>query len=93
MWQAKKAREQAALKNAQSLFEELDAEKEKEESKRKAAARRRHKRKEKKKSKQTEKNNEVNIGIFGRFLGDMDRQSIRTVHALNYSNSSAYVHV
>lgn len=71
----------------------MDAEKEKEESKRKAAARRRHKRKEKKKSKQTEKNNEVNIGIFGRFLGDMDGQSISTVHALNYYNFSVYMYV
>ncbi len=35
MWlQAKKAREQAALKHAQSLFDQLDAEKEKKESRR-----------------------------------------------------------
>lgn len=32
--QAKKAREQAALKHAQSLFDQLDAEKEKKESRR-----------------------------------------------------------
>eukprot|EP00731_Ephydatia_muelleri_P037166 Em0406g1a len=40
---AKKAREQAALKNAQILFEELDAEKEKKENKKKAAAKKRSK--------------------------------------------------
>jgi hypothetical protein len=52
---AKKAREQAALKNAQILFEELDAEKEKKETKRKAAARKKIRRKEKKKKEQAEK--------------------------------------
>lgn len=53
--QAKKAREQAALKNAQILFEELDAEKEKKENKKKAAAKKRSKRKEKKRKEQAEK--------------------------------------
>ena len=53
--QAKKAREQAALRNAQSLFEELDAEKERRESKKKAAAKKRSKRKEKKRREQAEK--------------------------------------
>ena len=53
--QAKKAREQAALKNAQSLFDELDAEKEKKEIKKKAAARRRSRRKERKRKEQQEK--------------------------------------
>ncbi len=53
--QAKKAREQAALKNAQSLFEELDAEREKKETKKKAAAKKRDKRKQKKKKEQAEK--------------------------------------
>eukprot|EP00731_Ephydatia_muelleri_P012188 Em0006g1082a len=52
---AKKAREQAALKNAQILFEELDAEKEKKENKKKAAAKKRSKRKEKKRKEQAEK--------------------------------------
>ncbi len=47
--QAKKAREQAALKNAQILCDELDAEREKKESRRKAAAKKRDKRKKKKK--------------------------------------------
>jgi ankyrin repeat domain-containing protein 17 len=56
---AKKAREQAALKNAQILFEELDAEKEKKETKRKAAARKKIRRKEKKKKEQAEKVPEV----------------------------------
>ena len=53
--QAKKAREQAALKNAQILFEELDAEQERKENKRKAAARKRSKRKEKKRKELAEK--------------------------------------
>ena len=53
--QAKKAREQAALKNAQSLFEELDAEREKKERREKAAAKKRNKRKEKKRKEQAEK--------------------------------------
>ena len=53
--QAKKAREQAALRNAQSLFEELDAEKERQESKKKAAAKKRSKRKERKRKEQAEK--------------------------------------
>ena len=53
--QAKKAREQAALRNAQSLFDELDAEKEKRENKKKAAAKKRSKRKEKKRKEQAEK--------------------------------------
>ena len=53
--QAKKAREQAALKNAQSLFEEIDAEREKIESKKKAAAKKRNKRKERKRKEQAEK--------------------------------------
>ena len=44
--QAKKAREQAALRNAQSLCEELDAERERQESRKKAAAKRRSRRKE-----------------------------------------------
>ena len=50
--QAKKAREQAALKNAQILCEELDAEKEKKESKRIAAVKKREKRKKNKKKKE-----------------------------------------
>ena len=54
-FQAKKAREQAALKNAQSLFEELDAEREKKERREKAAAKKRNKRKEKKRKEQAEK--------------------------------------
>lgn len=52
--QAKKAREQAALKNAQILFDQLDAEKEKEESRRKAAAKKRNKRKKKKRAGKTD---------------------------------------
>ncbi len=50
--QAKKAREQAALKNAQILCEELDAEKEKKESKRIAAVKKRERKKKKKKKEQ-----------------------------------------
>lgn len=46
LYQAKKAREQAALRNAQSLCEELDAERERQESRKKAAAKRRSRRKE-----------------------------------------------
>lgn len=53
--QAKKAREQAALKNAQILCEELDAEREKKESRRKAAAKKRDKRRKKKQKEQAEK--------------------------------------
>ena len=55
MPQAKKAREQAALRNAQSLFEELDAEKERQESRKKAAAKKRSRRKERKKKELAEK--------------------------------------
>lgn len=47
LFQAKKAREQAALKNAQILFDQLDAEKEKKESRRKAAAKKRERKKKK----------------------------------------------
>lgn len=43
------------MKNAQILFEELDAEKEKKENKKKAAAKKRSKRKEKKRKEQAEK--------------------------------------
>ena len=43
------------MRNAQSLFDELDAEKEKRENKKKAAAKKRSKRKEKKRKEQAEK--------------------------------------
>ena len=43
------------MKNAQSLFEELDAEREKKERREKAAAKKRNKRKEKKRKEQAEK--------------------------------------
>ena len=60
--QAKKAREQAALKNAQILFEEIDAEKEKKELRKKAAQRKKAKRKERKrKGQEREKVAEVLI--------------------------------
>ena len=43
------------MKNAQSLFEELDAEREKKERREKAAAKKRNKRKEKKRKERAEK--------------------------------------
>ena len=46
--QAKNAREEQALANAETLCNELDAEREKKESRRKAAAKKRDKRRKKK---------------------------------------------
>ena len=67
MLQAKKAREQAALQHAQSLFDQLDAEKEKKESRRKAAAKKRDKRKKKKRAGKTdamEAEKEEDLGVL-----------------------------
>ena len=68
--QAKKAREQAALKNAQSLFEELDAEQEKKEMKKKNREKKRNKRKERKRKEQAEKMESMVQCVCGGLCGN-----------------------